>query len=90
MAKSKFPYVDKWISNTQINQKIYQSLMEKQRRDRRPNHSNSNKLDTHNTWVTAERISSGPSHTKTPIAHYAHVMTWTHGPISYQHVNTHT
>ena len=26
MAKSKFPYVDKWVSNTQINQKISNHL----------------------------------------------------------------
>ena len=43
-----------------------------------------------NTWVLIGRIFYGLSRIKTLIAHYAIVMTETHGYTYYQYVNTHT
>ena len=87
-AQNKYPYVKKWLSNDQINQKLSNHFWK------------NNKIsDAQITQALKfryaqymgnqrKKTSSGLSNSKTPTAHYATKMTETHGPIYYQCVNT--
>jgi hypothetical protein len=89
LAKHKFPYVDKWLSNDQIKEKL-------------SNHFWKNDKVT-NAQITQtlklEYAQYMGNHTKNifwPLTHQnpnctlCHKDAGTHGPIFYQHVNTHT
>jgi len=90
IAQHKYPYVDKWLSNDQINQKLSNHFWK------------NNKIsDAQITQILKFRYAQymgnhkkktffGPSYTKTPTVHYATKMKETHGHTYYQHANTHT
>jgi hypothetical protein len=88
-TKNKFPYVDKWLSNTQINQKLSNHFWH-----------NGMVLDTQITQTLKlryaqymgnhqKKIFSNLSHTKIPTVHYAIETNVTRGPTYYLHVSTH-
>ena len=61
-AKRKFPYVDKWLSNEQINQKL---LITYGKMTKYPTHKLPKlcDLDMPNTWATVGKIYFGPLNT---------------------------
>ena len=89
LAQNKFSYVDKWLSNDQINQKLSNRFCKN-------NKVADAQISQMLTFRYAQYMGNhmknifGPSHTKTPTAPYAITTTKTHGPIFYHHVNTHT
>lgn len=85
----KCMYVNKWLSNEQINQKLSNQLW-KSKHVSDTQITQTLKLDLHNTWATIEKIYFGPSNTKIPIVHYAKATTETHGPTYYEHAKIHT
>ena len=88
-TQHKYPYVEKWLSNDQIHQKLSNHLWK-----------NNQITDAQITQILKFRYaqymgnhlktSSGPSNSRTPTAHYATKMTETHGHIYYSRVNIHT
>ena len=87
VAQNKFPYVDKWLTNKQINQKLSNQIWKKQK-----------VMDAQITrtlkFIYAQYMGNlkknicGLSNSKTPTAHYATKTTETHGPTYYPCVNT--
>jgi hypothetical protein len=91
-AQNKFPYVDKWLSNKQINKKPSNYLWKNKKVTdaqitQTLNFRYAQYVGNH-LKKRKRKTSFGHSNSKIPTAHYATKTTKTHGPTYYQSVNT--
>jgi hypothetical protein len=92
-TRHKFPCVDKWLSNTQINQKLFNYLWKDESvTDAQLTQTLKFRSAQYVHGQPYEKYILPPPHTQTQTqtAHCATTMIETHGPTSYQLVKIHT